>query len=151
HNHLHFTRSPWKQVGRLLLLGAISQPIYFIAFRNGYLNIFFTLAAGLAILTLWDRRRSGLLGAMDALVYGAVILLFSVRVEYGVFGIGYLLAMRAWIRSGKVAWAALAAVMVGLANLSPLALFALPVFPLAYAIQRMGEIPLKRMPKLFFY
>ncbi|MED1642466.1 TraX family protein [Brevibacillus agri] len=82
-----FRRSsnPKRYAGRLLLLGIISQVPHFLLFQSKYLNVCFTLFAGIVILMILNTKINHIV--KYASVISIFILAHVARVEYGVYGL----------------------------------------------------------------
>jgi hypothetical protein len=79
------TKSYKKYVIRLTILAVSSQLPYFLLFKNGYLNIVFTLLLGLFVLRVYD---CNLHFYVKYLIIGIIILLSHLlKCEYGYYGI----------------------------------------------------------------
>lgn len=101
------TRSFPKYLGRLTLIGLISQPLYMVALNHPWskANIFLTLIV--ALLGLWGMREKKLLSHIWAPVI-ALMLAHLLNVDYGWKGV--LLVFLLWaVRSSR---AGIAAVMI---------------------------------------
>lgn len=82
--YLH-TKNLSKYFQRILLLALISQPIFYLLFNQGALNICFTLTLGLAAIYLYDKGKHWWIK-----VFGILFILFLgqwLNVEYGAYGI----------------------------------------------------------------
>jgi hypothetical protein len=91
------TRNFKRYILKLLLCALIFQSVYFAArwvdssVDPGYLNIFFTLALGLFLIWLADRRRYLL--AAGALALPALASAAGLTMDYGVYGAAMILFM----------------------------------------------------------
>lgn len=95
------TRNFNQYLIRLVVLGAISQPVYYLALAGRQLNILFTLALGLILLRL-SRRFANLQYLIWA---GGMVAAQLVQVEYGAYGIA-LIGLFAKFRPHPVWWLA---------------------------------------------
>tara|TARA_Y100000590_G_scaffold294095_1_gene331272 strand:+ start:1069 stop:1761 length:693 start_codon:yes stop_codon:yes gene_type:complete len=89
YNYMHNTNNKNLYINRLLLFAAISQPIYVYCFEHIYLNIFFTLAAGLMIINFSE---SNLIKKYnrenEVLILTPIILIpLTQYIEYNSFGL----------------------------------------------------------------
>lgn len=83
---------------RLVTWASISQPLYFILFRNGQLNILFTLALGLVALSLPK------LTCSKYLVWIATaIIAQAINAEYGAYGVLTIILL-AQFSPGSIMW-----------------------------------------------
>lgn len=95
------TRSPRRYLGRLLLFAAVSQvPFALVVSSPGEsgwlfseLNVFFTLAAGLALIMLADGAKERGRDWYILLAVTAVLLLCLTRSDYGFGGAALILAL----------------------------------------------------------
>ena len=76
------TRDVYAYLLRIVTWGLISQPIYFLLFHNGQLNILFTLALGLIAL-----RLPKLIGAKYLVWTAMAIIAQVVNADYGAYGV----------------------------------------------------------------
>lgn len=142
----HYTRNVWKYGLRLLLVGAVSQPLYMQALRHTWTepNIFLTLLMGLLALICvsekaWEQNSLTLriAGRALAAVGLAAVLVLTVllRCDYGWKGVLLIVLLYA-VRNSR---AGLAAVMVafclywGTGSSTIVRLFGLPIQQLSGA------------------
>jgi hypothetical protein len=84
------TKRFWDYALRLLIFGAVSQPIYQRFADNQQLNILFTLLLGLGCL-----RLSRVAPQWQALIWlGGIFLSAAARFEYGAYGIAVIALIR---------------------------------------------------------
>ena len=79
------TKNVIKYGERLLLLALISQPIFFLLFHNGTLNICFTLFIGLMAIFIFDKQKKAWLKFLSLLLL--LLLSYWLKVEYGAYGV----------------------------------------------------------------
>jgi hypothetical protein len=75
----------WKYLARLLIFAALIQWPYSIFLANGYLNICFTLALGLAAIVAWQSALP--VAARLAALLAACLAAEGLGAEYGTYGI----------------------------------------------------------------
>lgn len=101
------TRSFPKYLGRLALIGAISQPLYMVALNHPWSDINIFLSLFIALLGLWGLRQKWCFSHIWAPVI-ALVLAHFLGVDYGWKGV--LLVFLLWaVRGSK---AGIAAVMI---------------------------------------
>jgi len=83
------TRNLLRYGARLLVTGLVTQLPYSQLFGSGYLNICFTLLAGLVVIWLYNYkvRWAGILG-----IAGVLALVHVMNFEYGIYGVLTILA-----------------------------------------------------------
>ena len=143
---ISYTRSVPKYLGRLMLIGLVSQPIYMVALNHSWNqpNIFLTLLMGLLALICvsekpWEQNSLALriAGRALAAVGLAAVLVLTVllRCDYGWKGVLLIVLLHA-VRNSR---AGLAAVMVafclywGTGSSTIMRLFGLPIQQLSGA------------------
>jgi len=94
------TRDVYAYLLRIVIWGLVSQPIYFLLFHNGQLNILFTLALGLIALSL-----PKLIGAKYVVWIATAIIAQAVNADYGAYGVFTIILMARFVRSSLVWWA----------------------------------------------
>lgn len=94
------TRDVYAYLLRIVIWGVISQPIYFVLFHNGQLNILFTLALGLIALFL-----PSLIGAKYLVWIAMAIIAQIINADYGAYGVFTIILMSRFIRSSLAWWA----------------------------------------------
>lgn len=70
---------------RLLILAVISQYPHYLLFKSDYLNVCFTLLAGLLVLLMYESKTSYLIKVPTIL--GLLIASYILNFEYGIYGI----------------------------------------------------------------
>jgi hypothetical protein len=138
----------WRVGSRLVLAGAIAQPMHGLAFGTLYalwpLNIMFLFAGFVGMVALLERER-----VFAAFVLG---LALAFLVEYSAAGV--LLCLTAWAHFRRPSTETAIAVLVSLAGLCLLngnahALWALPVF--AVMVRAPVDLPRARWAFYAFY
>lgn len=105
------TRSFSRYLLRLLILGLLSQPIYYFAFSSNQLNILFTLAIGLITLRLENRfHRYRYLIRMIGVVLAELL-----NVDYGGYGVLVILLLGSF-RSTLIWWVAWIALHIAVSS-----------------------------------
>ena len=84
---------------RLITFALISQPIYFILFRTGQLNILFTLAIGLVALFL-----PKLIGSKYLVWVATATVAQVINAEYGAYGVATIILMSRFEPTSVVWW-----------------------------------------------
>jgi hypothetical protein len=79
------TRDVKKYGQRLLVLAIISQPIFYLAISESYLNICFTLFLGLLAIYFYDRIFKNYLNLLFLIL--SIASAYVLNVEYGVYGV----------------------------------------------------------------
>lgn len=79
------SRDVFKYGQRLLLLALLSQPVFYLLFNSGQLNIVFTLFLGLLALYLYDRPKKIFFKIIGPLLVAFIANYLSV--EYGAYGV----------------------------------------------------------------
>ena len=84
-----YTSSKKHYLLRLLILGLLSQYPYYLVFNNYYLNICFTLFAGLVLLIVYNSDCNKLLKFLIICTLFALVDIFNF--EYGMYGLALIL------------------------------------------------------------
>jgi hypothetical protein len=79
------TRNTYSYAARILVLAIISQIPYRLLFNNDYINVCFTLLAGLAAIILFDKVKSKYLKYPG--IFTLLIISHFARFDYGVYGV----------------------------------------------------------------
>lgn len=74
-----------KYASRLLIIGVVAQIPYFMLYHNGYLNICFTLLAGLITLIIYNSKIRRWI--RYPIIVSLLVLSQSLHFEYGAYGI----------------------------------------------------------------
>lgn len=80
-----FTRNEKLYASRLLIIAVVAQVPFFFLYHNGYLNICFTLLAGLLTLIIYHRNYSWWIRWLGIMVI--LVLAQLLRFEYGSYGV----------------------------------------------------------------
>lgn len=88
----HYTRSPLKYLGRMAVIGLISQPLYMVALNHTWKepNIFLTLCLGLC--AIWGIREKRWLSHLWAPA-AALVLAVLLSVDYGWKGVLFIIML----------------------------------------------------------
>lgn len=94
------TRDVYAYLLRIVIWGLVSQPIYFLLFHNGQLNILFTLTLGLIALSL-----PKLIGAKYLVWTAMAIIAQAINADYGAYGVFTIILLSQFVCSSLVWWA----------------------------------------------
>lgn len=163
YNYLYRTSNKEKYLGRLLLWGVISQPIYSWAFDLSFykLNILFTLFLGLAFLYSHDYLKAKYHSHLALVLSGYFImgLLFlglGIFVSYYWFGLALLASFYYYFQNPSTFNLVYVAMNVTMLNVLSgnliLALCALSFFLIVIAFTKVAtELSISRLPGWIFY
>lgn len=95
-----YTKDVFAYLLRIIIWGLIAQPIYFVLFRNGQLNILFTLAIGLIALSL-----PKLIGAKYLIWIATATIAQVINADYGAYGVFTIILLSRFNRASVSWWA----------------------------------------------
>jgi len=140
-NLLRHTRDAQAYFTRLMIWGALSQPLWMWASGRQSLNILFTLALGLQLVLLVEAARQAPTrrARLASLSFTAVTLAASLATDYQLGGALLVLCIHAWLAQPATDRAVLVLLVLAALNLRlPDALPALAAVPLTLVLVRLG-------------
>ena len=84
------TSSPKKYAIRLLILAVVSQYPHYLLFKSDYLNVCFTLLAGLLVIMAYNSNKNYLIKI--PIILSLVMVSHIFNFEYGIYGIATIFA-----------------------------------------------------------
>jgi len=161
YNFYYNTSNQTKYLERLLIFALISQPFYFLAVGTTNLNIFFTLALGMACLLFFNKKKTWYL---PYLVLPLIWLVLSQNsgipnVDYGLPGVLLVYSIGLFLKNYQTAYGFLVGIFLILINLKIIALYSaykamasILSIPVVYLSQFVkGNLRVLFKHKYFFY
>jgi hypothetical protein len=155
HNYLFFTSDKKKYILRLWVFAVISQPLFYYIVSPS-LNIFVMLALALSSIYLIEStKEAGSNRAIESIIGFVIVSLavvFSLFINYGVFGFALLMFM--YLSFTKSEYAFFVFLSIALMNFSlthvPYVFCGFLFYPIIYFSGQL-DLNTKRMKPLFFY